>query len=444
MSDTDRDYDLVLWGATGFTGRLVAEHLADRYGDGALDWALAGRDADRLAAVRDSLIDGVDHGDADDADSDAMDGNAGDGGDATVPDLLTGDAHDRASLDAVAERTAVVCSTVGPYARHGSPLVAACVDAGTDYCDLSGELQWIRRMVDEHHDRARERGVRVVHACGFDSVPGDLGTLLLQSHAAETFGAPCSAVRALVSVRGGGFSGGTLASMVETAAAADRDRAVRRVLANPYALAPEGERGGPDTGPQRGVRRDPETREWTAPFVMAAINEPVVRRSNALLGHPWGRTFGYREALAVGRGVRGAAVAGALAAGEGLAADALGVAPIRWALDRFVLPDSGEGPDRDTVEGGSFEMRLFGRGVSADHPAGYAVEATVADDRDPGYGSASRMLAEAAVCLARGETDTPVEGGVSTPASGIGLPLVDRLEGAGVSFEVSTREGAER
>jgi len=420
---SDREYDVVLWGATGFTGRLVAEYLADRYGASDLEWALAGRSEERLADVRDELA----------ARDDAL----------ASLDLLTGDAFDRESLDRIASRTAVVCTTVGPYARYGSELVAACVEHGTNYCDLSGEVHWMRRTIDDHHERARETGARIVHGCGFDSVPSDLGTLVLQTHADEEFGTPCDEVRGLVSIRGGAFSGGTIASMVELYEAAAEDREVRRLLADPRALDPTESRGAPAERPQRGVRRDRDADTWTAPFVMARINEPVVSRSNALLEYPWGHTFRYSEALRTGDGVGGLARAGALAAGQGLLAGALSVGPVRRALDRYVLPDPGDGPDEETIEGSSFEVRLRGSGASDAHPSGFAVEATVRGDRDPGYGSTCRLLGEAAVCLASGEVDSPHDGGVLTPASGIGLPLVERLEGTVVSFDVETVESGD-
>lgn len=434
MSDTDRDYEVVLWGATGFTGRLVADYLADRYGASDLDWAIAGRDEERLAAVREELA--AEYG-ASDVDGDDP------GNDLASLDLLTGDAFDRGSLDAIAERTAVVCTTVGPYARYGSDLVAACVEHGTNYCDLSGEVHWMRRTIDEHHERARETGARIVHGCGFDSVPSDIGTLSLQTHADEEFGTPCDEVRARVSIRGGAFSGGTIASMVDLYREADDHPEVRRVLADPRALDPPESRSAPAERPQRGVGYDRDADTWTAPFVMARINGPVVRRSNALLGYPWGHTFRYDEALGTGDGVDGLARAGAFAAGQGLLAGALAIGPLREALDRYVLPDPGEGPDEATIAGSSFEVRLRGTGASEEYPGGFAVEATVRGDRDPGYGATCRMLGESAVCLARGEVESPHDGGVLTPASGIGLPLVDRLEGTGVSFESETVEGGD-
>lgn len=419
----DRTYDVVLWGATGFTGSLVAEHLAERYADGDLSWAIAGRNETRLETVREEL--------------------------ATVDerwaslDLLTGDAFDRESLDAIAAQTSVVCSTVGPYAKYGSELVAACVAAGTDYCDLSGEVHWMREMIDEHHETAREEGTRIVHACGFDSIPSDLGVLVVQEHAREQFGAPCSRIRTLVSSESfspgnltDAISGGTLASMSGTYAARAEDPDVKRATDHPYSLAPAGEQGGPDGGVQMGPARDDATGQWTAPFVMAAINEKVVRRSNALLDYPWGEQFRYSEASPAGSGPLGALAATGAAAGLGLFVTSMSVGPLRGLLERHVLPDPGEGPSRETIENTSFDVRLYGSGTDPDTGEAFTVTGRVTGDRDPGYGGAARMLGEAATCLARGETDTPLSGGVLTPASGIGMPLVERLREVGMTFDV--------
>lgn len=421
MGENDREYGVVLWGATGFTGRLVAEHLADRYDASDLDWAIAGRSRERLAALRDDL-----------ADVDPAWGSL---------DLLVGDAFDRESLDAIAERTAVVCSTVGPFAEYGTDLVEACVENGTDYCDLAGELHWIQQTVDDHHDEARERGVRIVHACGFDSVPSDCGTLMLQNYARETHGTACSAVRTYVSSRSFALtqlsnagSGGTMASLSGTYAARSRDPDARRAIDEPYSLAPAGERSGPDDASQRWPAGDDDG-EWTAPFLMAPINEKVVRRSNAVLGYPWGRAFEYGEVTPAGSGLSGAVTAAGVSVGLAAFAVVMSVAPLRNLADRFVLPDSGEGPSREWIEDTSFEVRLVGTGTT-DSGREFSVHGTVAGDRDPGYGAAALMVAEAAICLANGDTDTPVDGGVLTPATGIGMPLVDRLREAGITFAV--------
>jgi len=412
----DRAYEIVLWGATGFTGRLVAEHLADRYDAADLDWAIAGRDREKLETLRDELAEI-------DPDRESL-------------DILVGDAFDRERLDAIAERTRVVCTTVGPYAKYGSNVVDACVENGTHYCDLAGEVPWMRRVIDEHHEDARDRGVRIVHSCGFDSLPSDLGTLLVQTHAEETVGTACSTVKSFVTSNSFSVSGGTFASMLELYEELSRNPEVREILQNPYSLAPSGERSGPDEGSQRLPRYDGNVGQWTAPFIMAAVNEKTVHRSNALLGYPWGRTFRYDEVVPTGAGPLGAASASGVAGGLALATGAMAVSPVRKLVDQYLLPDSGEGPSREAIEGGTFEVRLLGTGRSPETNEQFAVEGTVAANRDPGYGATARMIGESAVCLAKGDTGTALDGGVLTPASGIGTPLIDRLADVGLSFAV--------
>lgn len=422
MTEDERPYDIVLWGATGFTGQLVAEHLADRYTED-LDWAIAGRDHDGLATVREDL--------------------AGINPCWESLDLLTGDAFDRDSLDDITEQTTMVCSTVGPYAEYGSDLVAACVDQRTHYCDLAGEVHWIQQMIDEHHERARERGVSIVHGCGFDSIPSDIGTLLVQDYAQEEFGTPCSRIRTYVtsptfelSEMADASSGGTMASMSGMYAARAGDPQARRAIDNPYSLAPAGERNGPDGGVQLRPAYDALTDQWTAPFVMASINEKVVRRTNAVLGYPWGQDFRYSETTPTGDGIAGAAVAIGKAAGLGAFIGVMSIGPLRELADRHLLPDPGEGPTRETIEEFCFTVQLVGTGKAPGSGETFTVEGTVTGDRDPGYGGTARMLAESAMCLATGEIDTQLDGGVLTPASGIGLPLIDQLETCGMMFNV--------
>lgn len=417
MSTGDRTYDVVLWGATGFTGRLVAEHFATTHASD-LRWAIAGRDQTALAALRSELT-------RIDTDLDDL-------------DILVGDAHDRTSLDAIARETVVVCSAAGPYARFGTPLVEACIDHGTHYCDLSGELHWIRQLIDEHDEAAREAGVRIVHSCGFDSVPSDLGTALVQAHATEQFGSPCSAVEAFVSLDSLSLSGGTVAAMVETYDAIDDDPTVARLLEDSHSLSSTDATA--DHGTPRWPRYDPVVEQWTAPFVMATINEKVVHRTNDLLGTPWTPDFRYREVMATGPGVRGAVTAAVVSAGLALNTALLSVAPVRRLLDRFVLPDSGEGPSRQEIENGAFTVRLRGTGNDASG-LDFVVDARVCGDRDP-YGASASMLAEAAVCLARHEVDSPHRGGVLTPAAGIGRPLADRLSDVGLTFSIDASEPA--
>ena len=407
----ERELDLLLWGATGYTGGLVAEHLCRRHGaGGGLRWGLGGRDEGKLAAVRDRL---------------------GPGAEGLT--LVLGDAVDRASMEALARRTRVVCSTVGPFARYGSELVGACARSGTDYCDITGEVHWVRAMMDAWEDTARESGARIVNFCGFDSIPSDLGCLFLQREAEDRLGGPCPEVRAGIMRLKGAFSGGTYASVLNALEAAREDPAVRRIMADPYALNPEGERRGPDGPDQRLPARDDTLDAWTAPFVMGPVNTRVVRRSNALMDWRYGRDFRYSETLCTGRGLVGRARAAAVAAGlAGFLATGL-TAPGRALLRRLALPAPGEGPSERERAEGRFVMRFVGRHPAADGPL--VVE--VSGDRDPGYGATSRMLGEAAACLALDEAPGAGGGGFPTPAALLGERLIGRLEAhAGVTFRI--------
>jgi short subunit dehydrogenase-like uncharacterized protein len=414
MPDTDRPYDLVVWGATGVAGRLVSEYLTERYAPDTLSLALGGRSPDRLDSLESDLVRRSDEW-------------------TDVP-VLIGDATDPGSLRDIAHSTRVVCTTVGPYTEYGTPMVEACVGAGTEYCDLTGEVNWIREMVDRYHEEAVDAGTRIVHSCGFDSVPADVGTLLVQSFAGEAFDAPCETVRIYLEAGSGGVSGGTMASFGELFEAASNDPVARRTLDNPYSLAPPGDRDGVDPGEQRWPRNDRLRSAWTAPSPMAPINERVIRRSNALLGYPWGREFRCREVVPTGTGGGGAAGATLIAGGIGLFTALMSVDPVRSAIRRFVFPDPGEGPTEEQMENGHFRVRVLGRGTATDGP--FSVEAVFGADRDPGYGATARMLGESAMCLVREETDSPLDGGVLTPASGIGDPLVDRLRAVGFTITV--------
>ncbi|SFC29413.1 Uncharacterized conserved protein [Halobiforma haloterrestris] len=414
MSTTARTHDLVVWGATGVAGRLVAEHLTERYTPDDLSLALGGRDETRLRELEATLVRQRSEWEE-------------------IP-IVVGDATDRESLDAIAEATRVVCTTVGPYTTYGTPLVEACISAGTDYCDLTGEINWVREMIDRYHDDAVDAGARIVHSCGFDSIPADLGTKLVQSFAIDEFGTPCDLARIYLEDARGGVSGGTMASAVELFRAASTDPVARQTLRNPYSLAPPGERDGVDPGAQSLPRNDALRGEWTAPSPMAVVNERVIRRSNALLGYPWGREFECTEVVPIGPGLVGMAGASAVTAGLGLATAGLAFGPTREALRRFVFPDPGEGPTREEIESGYFTVRVLGRGTAPDGP--FVVESRIGADRDPGYGATANMLGEAAMCLACEEIDSPLEGGVLTPASGIGDPLADRLRRTGLVVEV--------
>ncbi|HWO17782.1 MAG TPA: saccharopine dehydrogenase NADP-binding domain-containing protein [Kofleriaceae bacterium] len=400
MTTTTREFDLVLFGASGFTGRLVAEYLArapDRP-----RWAIAGRDRAKLEALGLSV------------------------------QVLVADAHDRPALDALARRTKVVCTTVGPYARHGSELVAACAEAGTHYCDLTGEVPWMRRMIDRHHARAAATGARIVHTCGFDSIPSDLGTWAAQQEFIARFGRPAQRVTALFGEASGGISGGTAASGLELAAAADHDLEVRRLVGDPYALDPEPRGPRPPAPDDASIGWNRHLRMFTVPFLMAQVNTRVVRRAHALAGLPWGEGFVYREVMSTPGSARGAVMAAAVTAGLGGISLALRHKRLRELLAQR-LPKPGEGPSRERREHGHWKTRFV-----AEAGTNGSVEVlvyTASDRADPGYGSTAKMLGESALCLALDPLTSP--GGVTTPSLAMGGALLDRLRRAGLTFAVA-------
>jgi short subunit dehydrogenase-like uncharacterized protein len=395
-----RAFDIVLFGATGYTGRLVAEYLG-KHAPAGLKWALAGRNAVKLEAVKREL------------------------GLASIP-IRVADANDRSSLDPLVRDARVVCTTVGPYMKYGRDLVAACADHGAHYCDLTGETPFVRDAIDRCHARAEQTGARIVTCCGFDSIPSDLGVLLLHEEAR----APLARVKMLVWRMTGKISGGTAASMVNIVDSAKKDRALRRLLLDPHALDPV--RSGDLRGErdQNGVRFDEDLRVWTGPFVMAAINTRVVRRSNALLGHAYGAGLRYGEVMSFGRGPAGWARAALFSAGLGAFVGAATLAP---SLVAKVLPAPGEGPSKQERESGSFVLRFV---AHTDEPTPRTIGARVAGTNDPGYGETAKMLGESALCLALDEAELPKRAGVLTPATAMGGRLIDRLRAAGMTFAV--------
>jgi short subunit dehydrogenase-like uncharacterized protein len=404
----NREFDIIVQGATGFTGALVAAYLLRQYGaDNDLRWALAGRSEKKLQQVRDEL------------------------GDTAKPlELIVADSFDKDALASLAARTRVVLTTVGPYALYGSDLVEACVNAGTHYCDLAGEVQWIRKMVDDHHARASETGAKIVHCCGFDSVPMDMGVWSLQDAVHEKYGAYCVSISMMVKASKGTASGGTLASMMNLIKESREDRSVARVLIHPYSLNPEGERQGPDDRDQQKVIYREDAQSWTAPFVMAGVNTKVVRRSHALAGYPYGRDFRYDESVMTGRGFSGWLKGTIMTIGLGAIVFFASFTPTRNLLQKYFLAKPGEGPDENMQKTGFFNLLQIGK--LAD---GTVVQAKITGDQDPGYGSTSKMLSECAVCLAKDELEAG--GGVLTPASAMARPLLRRLRDyAGLTFEL--------
>ncbi|MCB1973603.1 MAG: saccharopine dehydrogenase NADP-binding domain-containing protein [Burkholderiaceae bacterium] len=384
-------FDLVVHGATGFTGRLVVEYLLQRYPAGSgLRWAMGGRNAEKLAAVRDEV-----------------------GAPADTPLVVT-DTSSPASLQALMDQTRLVLTTVGPYQLYGNELVAACAAAGVDYVDLCGEPAWMRKMIDAHEATAQASGARIVFSCGFDSIPFDLGVFLLQNEMKARFGHPASRVRGRVRKMKGTFSGGTAASLKATMAAA-ADPGVLDLLRNPFSLTPGFEGPRQPSGAKPMVDEALGDGVWVAPFVMAAINTRNVHRSNFLLQHAYGQDFVYDEMLITGPGEKGEAIANAVAGDKSLGSD--------------TGPKPGEGPSREERENGFYDVLFLGQDA-----AGNTLRVGVKGDRDPGYGSTSKMITEAAVCLLH-NTHTP--GGIWTTAPALGQALIDRLQAnAGLTFAV--------
>jgi short subunit dehydrogenase-like uncharacterized protein len=382
------EFDIILWGATGYTGRLVAEHLLKTYGvGGELKWAVAGRSAAKLAEVR-ALI----------------------GAPEALPQIIA-DADDAASLDAMVRRAGVIISTVGPYQLYGSGLVAACAAAGTDYVDLTGESNWIADMIAAHEAAAKASGARLVFSCGFDSIPFDLGVFFAEEEARKRLGAYTPRVRGRVRGLKGGLSGGTLASGMATQAAATKDPGIGAVLASPFALTP----GflGPEQPDGDTPYDDKVAGAWVGQFMMAGINTKAVHRSNLLLGHPWGEDFRYDEMQMLD---------GPPSAQGG------GMGGFNFGAGGF--PKPGEGPTAEERRTGFYDILVI-----AEAGDGRTVRTAVKGDMDPGYGSTAKMLGEAAVCLVRDRAGDA--GGCLTPASAMGAALIARLEQhAGVTFTV--------
>lgn len=388
MSDA-RQFDIVIYGASGFTGRLVAEYMTAQNGHG-LRWAMAGRSADKLASVRDAI-----------------------GAPADTP-LVVADAGDPASVRDMVGDARCVITTVGPYQLYGSDLVAACAELGTDYVDLSGEPLWMHDMINAHHETAVGSGARIVHSCGFDSIPFDLGVLFLQDAAKEKFGAACPRVRGRVRAMNGEFSGGTAASLGATMERIKAEPELLNVLINPFCLANGFQ--GPEQPVDNKPYEDEVLGQWVAPFIMAAINTKNVHRSNALMGHPYGEDFRYDEMMLCGPGEAGKAAAEMVAS----------VNP----LEGEDVPAPGEGPSRESREAGNYDLLFVG--TTAD---GQEIRAAVTGDMDPGYGSTSKMLAESAVCLIEDCPDLP--GGIYTSAPAMGHKLIKRLvDHAGMTFDL--------
>jgi len=400
MAKRQRPIELLLWGATGFTGKLAAEWLANQYADAHV--ALGGRNQKKLEALRDELV--------------KIDPKC-----AAWP-IRVADGLDVPALDKIVPEASSVAALAGPFAIHGRELAAACARHGTDYCDITGEVPFARELIDRHDARAKESGARLVPFCGFDSIPSDLGVHALQKWVREKTGEPCaSATFVLVRARGG-VSGGTAASAMNLMEEASRDPKVAKMMNDPYALA------GTE-GPSKDASGAKKLDEgWTAPFFMDTVNSRVVHRSNALLGFPYGRDFKYEERMVVGRGVSGFVRATVMSTGMAIGPRALSIGPVRALAKRFI-PAPGEGPPKEQREGGSFDVHVVGRNARGE----VVGTCKISGAGDPGYTGAAKMVVESALCLSR---DAQGAGGVSTPAAAMGDALILRLREAGIVIDV--------
>ena len=387
---TSREFGVVVYGATGYTGRLVCEYLYQQYGvNGDVKWAMAGRSQEKLIQVRDEM---------------------------GIPEevaLVIADAENPASVQAMVKSTQVVLTTVGPYQKYGSDLVRVCSETGTDYVDLCGEPAWMHEMIAAHSATAEASGARIVFSCGFDSVPFDLGIHFLQNAAVEKLGKPLPRIKGRVRTMKGTFSGGTLESFRLTMKAAAKNPGLIKVLTNPFSLTES------FTGPKQPSGMAPvfeeELNSWSAPFVMATINTKNVHRTNFLLAHQYGEDFVYDEMLLTGTGEKGEAMAKMVAADKSMATNTL---------------QPGEGPSKEERETGCYDVLFVGSNSDGD-----TLMASVQGDKDPGYGSTCKMISESAVCLLK-NLDA-ASGGIWTPASAMGTLLIDRLQAnAGLTFQL--------
>jgi len=396
-----KEFDIIIWGATGFTGRLVAEYIFKNYISEKLNWGIAGRDKKKLINVRDKIAD------------------------ENIP-LIIADSFDEVSLTKMTQRTKVICSTVGPYSKYGSLLVKSCIKTNTHYCDLAGEAQWIRKIVDTYHQEAKNKKIRIVNSCGFDSIPSDIGVYFIHKNLPDV-NIKLDKISMRVSGFRGSLSGGTYASMNNIITEASKDRLIGKILTNPYGLNPEGQRSGPDKRDLNKVKYDEDSKSWIAPFMMAGINTKIVRRSNALSNYSYGKNFTYDESIMTGDGFRGRIRA------------IISVLPLIFLsakpgsllkrIFNFFTPKPGQGPNKNERENGYYSMRFY---IRYNDKSRALVKVT--GDRDPGYGSTSKMLAESAICLSKDSLKDTY--GVITPSIAMGDQILDRLQAkAGLTFK---------
>lgn len=417
-NETNKTYDIIVFGATSFVGEILTRYLLQHHeeltknhhaeqSEPPFKWAIAGRSQDKLNQLKQSL--NADH----------------------LPTLVV-DAQDESALISMCQQTRVIVSTVGPYALYGEPLIKACVSQGVDYCDLTGEPQWINKMLKAYEQEAKASGARIVHCCGFDSIPSDLGVYYTQQLSQKNYGTFSSKIKMRVKKLKGGASGGTIASLLNITREAAKNPLLRKELKNPYSIcSPE---------QQYHVRQhnigkaeyDEDVSAWLSPFVMAAINTRIVHRSNSLLNSAYGSEFYYDEAMMTGDGSKGKQRARNMIWGLNAFMIAAAIAPTRWVLEKFILPKPGEGPTPEEQENGYFEFIFV-----AETDAGEKTKTIVTGDKDPGYGSTAKMLGQAALCLAFDIDHSEKKGGFWTPSTVFENKLIERLtQYSGLTFDL--------
>ena len=409
------EYDLVIMGATGFTGKLVVEYLIKNYGvkNAKFTWAMAGRDKKKLERARSSFQ--------------YLDSNSN-----HIP-ILVVDSHDPALLDSMTSSCRLVISTVGPYLKFGQPLIESCIKNGTHYCDLTGEVPFIRRSIDSFDLKAKENNCRIIHSCGFDSIPSDIGVLLLQMDSLKRFNKPCEEVNLYVRSIRGGLSGGTIDSMISIFNYMRSNPEDQNLLKSPFSLNPRNSVENDTRQPNlKSVKWNDDIQRWVCPFIMSGFNSRIVRRTNAITDHRYGIDFRYSEVSSFKKGMTGFFRAMVMFIGLVIIQICLKVRPLLWCLRKFSLPSPGEGPSRETRDNGFFKLELIGSMENIKK-----VSLTVTGDSDPGYSATAKMITESALSVLLDQDRIPKVHGVLTPASGIGAVLAERLKDKGINFSIN-------
>ena len=409
------EYDLVIMGATGFTGKLVVEYLIENYGveNEEFTWAIAGRDINKLERLRSSFK--------------YIDSNSN-----KIPRLVV-DSHDTNSLDKMTSISRLVISTVGPYLKFGEALVESCVKNGTHYCDLTGEVPFIRKSIDAFDIKAKKNNCRIVHSCGFDSVPSDIGVLLLQMDSLKRFDKPCDEVNLYVRSIRGGLSGGTIDSMISIFNYMDSNPGHRKLLKSPFSLNPRESLKNNTWQPiLKSVKWDDDIQRWLCPFIMAGFNSRIVMRTNAITDYRYGIDFKYSEVSSYKKGLSGFLKAVVMFIGLVLIQISLKVRPLLWFLRKFFLPSPGEGPSKEIRDNGFFKLDIIG---SMDNIK--KIRFTVTGEGDPGYSATAKMITESALSILLNQDRIPKVSGVLTPAAGIGVVLAERLNDKGFNFSIN-------